>query len=349
MAQWSWPYVQSINQKNYYTEYLKKDEQTTAYRQMMEEKREEEEPQVDADGDLELLDADQAADDFAQRQKKKPGQKCIVIHPGSQNLRIGRASDALPKSIPNVIARQSEKSESELHPAAPKRNMLQLDDEEEPEVDWEHPFGADFEEELRGMSQALKQRMRSNKRKMQINSKDLVTSYNNRQSPDIIKEHNDPHRVEWTEVSKNDPPKFFVGQEALTIPDDSTPRYKLTWPIRHGWFNEKEYSSKRRLWEDISDILEYALKNLLGIERSDIAHEKYTAVLVIPDLYEKVYVEQMVDILFRDFFFDQVCIFQESSAATYGSGILQACIIDIGAQKTSVCCLEDGICIPESR
>ena len=41
------------------------------------------------------------------------GSKTIIIHPGSQNLRIGLASDALPKTVPMVIARRWGKNESE--------------------------------------------------------------------------------------------------------------------------------------------------------------------------------------------------------------------------------------------
>lgn len=31
-------------------------------------------------------------------------------------------------------------------------------------------------------------------------------------------------------------------------------------------------------------------------------------------------------------------------AATFGSGLSYACVVDIGDQKTSVSCVEDGIC-----
>lgn len=34
------------------------------------------------------------------------GSKVIVIHPGSRFLRIGKASDVTPATIPNVIARR---------------------------------------------------------------------------------------------------------------------------------------------------------------------------------------------------------------------------------------------------
>jgi len=49
-----------------------------------------------------------------------PGSKTIVIHPGSQNLRIGLASDPLPKTVPMVVARKAEHSESEENAGEPK-------------------------------------------------------------------------------------------------------------------------------------------------------------------------------------------------------------------------------------
>jgi actin-related protein 8 len=56
------------------------------------------------------------------------GSKIIVIHPGSQNLRIGLASDALPKTIPMVIAKKWEFSESEEGDNEPKPKRLKLED-----------------------------------------------------------------------------------------------------------------------------------------------------------------------------------------------------------------------------
>jgi actin-related protein 8 len=56
------------------------------------------------------------------------GSKVIVIHPGSQNLRIGLASDALPKTMPMVIAKKWEFSESEVGDGEPKPKRLKLED-----------------------------------------------------------------------------------------------------------------------------------------------------------------------------------------------------------------------------
>lgn len=69
------------------------------------------------------------------------GSKVIVIHPGSQNLRIGLASDALPKTVPMVIARKWRLSESEDGRGEPRPKRLKLDDSGDPEP--EKMFGDD--------------------------------------------------------------------------------------------------------------------------------------------------------------------------------------------------------------
>ncbi len=56
------------------------------------------------------------------------GSKVIVIHPGSQNLRIGLASDALPKTVPMVIARKWRLSESEEGRGESRPKRLKMDD-----------------------------------------------------------------------------------------------------------------------------------------------------------------------------------------------------------------------------
>lgn len=40
---------------------------------------------------------------------------------------------------------------------------------------------------------------------------------------------------------------------------------------------------------------------------------------------------------------------QESLAATYGAGISNACVVDMGAVKTSIACVDDGLVIADTR
>ncbi|KAJ6099985.1 hypothetical protein N7467_001520 [Penicillium canescens] len=352
----SWPQIPAINQKNYYTDYLKRDDQNLAFRLQNEEARtrmtkkakdhdramamakpENAEGEGEADGDTNMEDAEETPAEMA-------GSKVIVIHIGSQNLRIGLASDALPKTVPMVIARKAATSESEDY-AEPKPKRFKAEDDSELEP--EKAFGSEWSSQFNRMSAELKVHMRQNKRRMLPNSKEMVVNYNRRTVPEIISEHNDPMRVEWTELS-NPPPEYVVGQPALRIPDASKPRYKLYWPIQNGWCNEKDYESKRMLFLDISLILEDAIQNQLGLT-SKKDWTQYSCVFVIPDLYDKAYVTQVLEMLMREFAFSRVCFIQESLAATFGAGFTSACVVDIGAQKTSICCVEEGMCVENSR
>lgn len=196
----------------------------------------------------------------------------------------------------------------------------------------------------------LKVHMRNNKRRVLPNSKELVVNYNRRTPPETISEHNDPLRIDWTEIPSNpgEAPCFITGKEALRIPDDSIPRYRLRWPLRQGWYNEHDYKEKKGIYDDISTIIEEAIKNQLNLPRKR-EWVQYGCVFVLPDLYERQYVFQSLEMLMRDFGFGRVCFIQESLAATFGAGYTIACVVDIGAQKTSICCVEEGMCVENSR
>ena len=83
--------------------------------------------QYEADQDL---DDDVAMDDITGDNY---GSKTIVIHIGSQNLRLGLATDALPRTVPMVIARKATRSEAEDSEPRPKRLKL---DEDAPTEEW---------------------------------------------------------------------------------------------------------------------------------------------------------------------------------------------------------------------
>jgi actin-related protein 8 len=359
----TWPQVPMINQKNYYTEFLKRDEQFLAVRypkdeeraRIVQEARDKDRaralgvPQA-AEGTTPQA-ADETAEDadmsFASRTDIS---KLIVIHPGSQNLRIGLGSDALPKTIPMVIARRWKESECEEEGGEPSPKRLKLQGAVPAEALPEKWFGEDFADQYMAMSSELRTRMRQNKRRVLPNSKDLVINYNRRTPPDIISEHNDMDRIDWTELPRDasKAPDFFTGHAALRIPENSKPRYKLFWPIRHGTFNEKDYVDRNQIYHDLSKILEEAFKNQLGIKSmKDLVN--YKCVFIIPDLYERQYVTMILDVLIRDLGLGKVCLQQESLSASFGAGYGVTCVVDIGAQKTSICCVDEGLCVEESR
>ncbi|EGP89779.1 actin-related protein, ARP8 class [Zymoseptoria tritici IPO323] len=351
----SWPQVGMINQKNYYTEFLKRDDQVLALRLQQEERLDrrkkaavdldraraqngQEGPFPDADPDL---DEDDSMEDV---DGENYGSKTIIIHVGSQNLRLGFATDALPKTVPMVIARRADHTEAEDSEPVPKRIKL---DEDAPSETW---FGEDFAKEYETMAANFKQLRRQNKRRVLPNSRELVTKWNSVTQPELISEHNDPLRIDWTELPPKaaDAPNYVVGEAALRIPEKSRPKYRLKWPVRHGWLNEKDYPSRTTLLRDFFLIIEESIKTQLDVPNKKDWNQ-YSCVFLIPDLYEKTLVATVLQELIRDFGFSRVCFMQESLAATFGAGFSTACIVDMGAQKTTVCCIEDGMCFEESR
>ncbi|KAF2853014.1 actin-like ATPase domain-containing protein [Plenodomus tracheiphilus IPT5] len=358
----TWPVVGMINQKNYYTEFLKRDEQFLAVRypkdeeraRIVQEARDKDRARAlgvpATEGTTPMATEETVEDAEVPFASRTDISKLIIIHPGSQNLRIGLGSDALPKTVPMVIARRWKESEDEEDGGEPIPKRLKVEGEVPAEALPEKWFGDDFRDQYGAMTSELRLRMRQNKRRVLPNSKDLVSNFNKRTPPDIISEHNDINRIEWTEIPADSKkaPDFFTGHEALRIPEKSNPRYKLFWPIRNGTFNEKDYLDRNQIYHDVSKILEEAFRNQLGITRmKDLVN--YKCVFIIPDLYERQYVTMILDILIRDLGLGKVCLQQESLSATFGAGYGVACVVDIGAQKTSICCVDEGLCAEESR
>ena len=109
----------------------------------------------------------------------------------------------------------------------------------------------------------------------------------------------------WTDVEAADPGAHFVGEAALRIPDLSG--WALHWPHRRGRFNTLDYVSSAEVLSDTAAIWTHALGQL-GIQSRDFG--SHSAVLVIPDLFDHVYVRESVALLFREMGFKQVAVIQ---------------------------------------
>lgn len=168
------------------------------------------------------------------------------------------------------------------------------------------------------------------------------------------------------------------GQQALTISSDEP--YKLFWPIQNGQLNHQEYSSPAILRSDLETIWATAVEEQLKIQRKDIQvgfprdiinldlvcsfpnprpfffffflvyfFQDYFAVLIVPDAFVHRDVKAMVEVLLKDLGFKSVIIHQASVAAVLGAGLTSACVVDVGSQKISVACVDDGLSLPRSR
>lgn len=103
------------------------------------------------------------------------------------------------------------------------------------------------------------------------------------------------------------------------------------WPIQYGVFNETGYTTRQELLGDIQLIIEAALREHLEINPNE--YSSYSALLVIPDLFEKTFIYEMNRLLFTDMGFSKVAILQVESLIAPLYNILSNLDIDISNRK----------------
>lgn len=131
--------------------------------------------------------------------------------------------------------------------------------------------------------------------------------------------------------------------------------------------------SQSAILADLVTIWSYAIKELLKIPLDTLS--EYKAVLIIPAMYQRSLIKHLVSLLLIDIGFGGCFVVQDHVAATFGAGLGNkdhlnacpmcflksyncyslfqfkgyACVVDIGAEKTSISCVEDGVSQPETR
>ncbi|XP_069592807.1 actin-related protein 8 isoform X2 [Ranitomeya imitator] len=145
--------------------------------------------------------------------------------------------------------------------------------------------------------------------------------------------------VKWTSTSQKE--EYFVGEEALFV--NPTDGYDIHYPIRRGQLNIHggPGGSLTAVLSDLEVIWTHVIQKFLEIQPKDLKY--YRCILLIPDIYNRQHVKEIVNMILTKIGFSGVIVHQESVLAVYGSGLTSACVVDVGDQKTSICCVEDGI------
>lgn len=99
--------------------------------------------------------------------------------------------------------------------------------------------------------------------------------------------------------------------------------------------------------EDLRTIWLYVIKFHLHIQISDL--KDYRCVLVIPEIFNRNHVKELTSLILDVIKFNSCFLVQDHVAATFGAGVSYACVIDIGHEKASISCVEDGISLPNTR
>lgn len=265
------------------------------------------------------------ADRQKEEKKENPLSNILVIHPGSRNLRLGRASDFYPHEVPNCIARPATAAGGFDPPQLGKRNA-------------EESVG----DNIGYLRDYLRNKLRANKLVTDWRDGTRVNASNAKARPEPLPEHQDPYRIDWTEVNGRD---FIVGTEALRLAESSG--FRIRYPILQRRFNSRDWASLQLLLDDLTIILQESLRTELDIKPID--YKNYSVVLVIPDYGDRVYVQEMANILINVMGFKEIAVHQESYCALFSAGMSSACVVDVGAQVTSITCVEEGMVNPDTR
>ncbi|XP_023307114.2 actin-related protein 8 [Lucilia cuprina] len=280
-------------------------------------------------------------------------QKIIVIHPGSLNLRIGRASDLNPLTILHAIGRRRKQT--------PQNNpKLQHHDPllpSMPENDKQNEIMQEFEESRLQVSHAIQshipqheERSGGLKRLRIATPPQQIATFNRRTVPEElpleagIKTEDTLVKKEANEFADN-----IFDKDLLKINVNEVADYNIHFPMKRGELNlhSNVGGSLTSVLSDLEAIWSYAIHERMEIPRKSLV--QYGAVLVVPDVYNRSVLRELVTLLLTRLKFRACFLLQDHVAATFGAGLGYACVVDVGDQKCSISCVEDGISQPDTR
>uniref|UniRef100_A0A8D0CZ17 Actin-related protein 8 n=1 Tax=Sander lucioperca TaxID=283035 RepID=A0A8D0CZ17_SANLU len=256
----------------------------------------------------------------------------VVINPGSRTLRIGRATDTLPVTLPHVIARRHKQTGQPRYEDA----WLLRDGLNKAESNEQRQNG------LKMVDQAIWSKKMSNGVRRTPVSAEQARAYNCQIRPAVL---DSSSRVKWTNTAHQ--PPHLVGEEAIYVnPSDC---YNIHWPIVRGQLNvhASPGGSLTAVLADLETIWSHVIQKQLEIPLKDLKY--YRCILLVPDIYNRQHIKEVVNMLLLNMGFSAIIVHQESVCATFGSGLSSACVVDVGDQKTSLCCVEDGVSHRNSR
>lgn len=62
-----------------------------------------------------------------------------------------------------------------------------------------------------------------------------------------------------------------------------------------------------------------------------------------------MYIQEMTHLILQVLGFKSIAVQQEAYCAIFGAGMSSACVVDIGAQETSVTCVDEAMLLAETR
>ncbi|TIC08703.1 actin-like ATPase domain-containing protein [Wallemia mellicola] len=328
-----------LNTKNVSSIYLKSESQSWSSKKMVQ----------------------MSIDERMEQHKRKMGDpdvppigskydRILVLQPGSRYIKIGRSNDPAPLLIPSIIARKKRSNVSN------GSDGMDVDESQSTRnVD-------EWKSNVEAITNEFKTRMRAFKLVGISNGQAQSVSYNQDAEPEPVPDHLDNNKVDWIDDS-DDLPEVLVGDDVgkctwyvipikpspqvLKLTDKAKAKYDISRPFFRGDLNTRDYTSAQVLLGDIATLLSTIISKTFSFKMSDF--KNISIALIIPNSYNSTYITEMSNVILNLIGCKQILLIQEANCATFGCGLSSACLVDIGAQKTSIACVEEGVVLPESR
>ncbi|KAL4191398.1 hypothetical protein AMTRI_Chr07g80340 [Amborella trichopoda] len=296
------------------------------------------------------------------------GSNLVVINPGSANVRMGFAYQQNPFSIPHYIAwhvrggssdgnqeqKMTVQDQKLVSPITPAQQVEREKGYDSIAAELKIPF---LDEESRnafvhrkvGRVDGLSSHGNRSETTFTWTNVLEATPTSSLSTESVVAKHEDKDQPEvnrsvGSTLNQYKFKDFICGEEALRIA--SVEPYCLRRPIRRGHFNISQHYSVQQVCEDLSTIWDWVLKEKLHIFPAE--RYKFSVILVVPDAFDNREIKETLSIVLQDLRFGSAVVHQEGLAAAFGNGLSTACVVNMGAQVTSVICIEDGVALPNT-
>ena len=255
------------------------------------------------------------------------GDRIIVIQPGSHLLRIGVAS--APEDVvevPNCVAYRSARTREAGQSPSKRQRVGEEGRVREVEDDpGARDVGCREIETLLGLSRASRK------------SGKVV------EAP-VLTRHEALPAAPKKEGDSGETTKLY-GADALEGAKGGG--YDLHFCIRAGHLRHDEVPSVEMAKQRCADLWSWVVHTRLKISKEDIG--SYSCLLVTPSVTTKREVRDLVDVVLRDMGMREIAVHNESVAAIFTHACPVACVVNVDTDVTTVTCLEDGMCLANSK
>lgn len=161
-----------------------------------------------------------------------------------------------------------------------------------------------MEESRLQVSHTLQSCLQSDGRRRYATPPQQIAAFNRRSNPEVVS----PSGEEWIKTDAD----VIVGDDILNLNPQED--FNIHWPYRRGELNVHSGpgGSLRAVLADLKAIWEYVLTVKMNIPLKDLRH--YRAVLIIPDIYNRLYLKELTTLMLCEIGFGGCFLLQVSNS-----------------------------------